>query len=65
SFANERKTLKINKTLVLQFLSLLPACLHPLFILPVYLHALFIKRWVCTPVKVKKAQVYSKKLTLG
>ena len=64
-FANERKTLKINKTLILHFLSLFPAGPHPLFILPAYLHALYVKGWVRTPVKVKKAQVYSKKTHFG
>ena len=65
SFGNERKTLKIIKALVPHFLSLLPAVPHPLFILPADLLALSLKDWVWTPVKVKKAQVYSKKLTLG
>jgi hypothetical protein len=65
SFANERKTLKINITLVPHFLLLLPADPHSLFIIPAYLHALSVKGWVRTPVKVKKAQVYPKKLTFG
>ena len=65
SFAKERKTLKINITLVPHFLLLLPADLHPLFIIPAYLHAVSVKGWVRTPVKVKKAQVYPKKLTFG
>lgn len=65
SFENERKTLKINKALVPHFLSLLPVVPHPLFMLPADLPALSVKGWVRTPVKVKKVQVYSKKLTLG
>ena len=65
SFANERKTLKINITLVPHFLLLLPADPHSLFIIPTYLHTLSVKGWVHTPVKVKKKQVHPKKLTFG
>ena len=65
SFANERKTLKINITLVPNFLLLLRAEPHLFFILPAYLHVLSVKGWVRTPVKIKKAQVYTKKLTFG
>ena len=65
SFENERKSLKINKALVPHFLLLLPAVPHPMVMLPADLPALSLKEWVRTPVKVKKAQVYSKKLTLG
>jgi len=58
------RLLKINKALVPHFLSLLPAVLHPLFMLPANLPALSVKVWVRTPMKVKKALVYYKKLSL-
>jgi len=58
SLKNERKPLKISKTLVLHFLLALPMILHPLVMFPVDLPALSLKERVWTPVKVKKAQVY-------
>ena len=57
--------MKINKALVPHFLSLLPAVPHLLFTKTADLPALSLKVWVRTPVKVKKAQVYSKKTHFG
>ena len=51
--------------MVPHFLSLSPAVPHLLFTKTVDLPTLSQKVWVRTPVKVKKVQVYSKKLTLG
>ena len=59
SLKNERKSLKINKALVPHFLLLLPTVPHPMVMLPEDLLALSLKELVRTPVKVKKAQVYS------
>ena len=56
---------KGNVTLVPHFLLLLPAGLHVLFKLYAYLYALYVKGRVRTPVKVKRRNLYLKKLILG
>ena len=59
SLENERKPLKISKTLGPHFLLALPVAPHPLVMSPADLPALSLKEWVRTPVKVKKAEFYS------
>lgn len=51
--------------MVLHFLLLLSAVLHPKFMLPANLPALYVKGWVWTPVKVKRRKFNFKKLTCG
>ena len=56
---------KSNVTLVPHFLSLLLAGPHLLFRISAYLYALYVKGRVRTPVKVKRRNLYLKKLILG
>ena len=58
AFKNERKSLKISKTLVSHFILALPIVSHPLIMSPVDLPSLCLKERVRTPVQIKKVQVY-------